>query len=213
MEGNAEMCICWNAGQGGWSQRLEWCSGRTQQMWVQNKELRHLSEILHISHINFCLLVLIISNTKALAVPCVRPKKTPKHRSPKAPYFAALMCFNAIFINATTKTVVRKRWSPRKNVYHGSPAGSFSSKEAKEAALRAATISSPFTYRFGELCNSLWVPLAYRAELYACTSHMHAVSNFLPSFYSPVCWADLFADCLIDGYSKGIFMSPINNTP
>lgn len=182
MEGNAEMCICWNAGQGGWSQRLEWCSGRTQQMWVQNKELRHLSEILHISHINFCLLVLIISNTKALTVPCVRPKKTPKHRSPKAPYFAALMCFNAIFINATTKTVVRKRWSPRKNVYHGSPAGSFSSKEAKEAALRAATISSPFTYRFGELCNSLWVPLAYRAELCELA---HLTCMLYPIFFPP----------------------------
>lgn len=122
----------------------------------------------------------IISNTKALTVPCVRPKMTPKHRrSPKAPYFAALMYYNTISINATTKPVVRKRWSPRKNVYHGSPAGSFSSKEAKEAAIRAATVSSPLTYRFGELCNSLWVPLAELCEL------AHLTCMPYPIFFPP----------------------------
>lgn len=156
-----------DAAQGGWSPRLGWCSGRTQLRWVQNKKLRHLSDIPHISHINFCLLVLIINSNKALAVLCVKPKKTPRHRrSPKVPYFAALIYYNPTFINATTKPVGGKRWSPIKNVYHGSPADSCSSEEAKEAAIRAATISSPLTYRFCELCSRLWVPLAYGADLH-----------------------------------------------
>lgn len=51
----------------------------------------------------------------------------------------------------------------------------------------------------------------WRVRMRACTSHTHAVSNFLYSFDSLVCWADFSTDCLIDGYSKGIFMSPINN--
>lgn len=51
----------------------------------------------------------------------------------------------------------------------------------------------------------------WRLWMIASTSQMYAVSNFLYSFYSLVCWADFLTDCLIDGYSKGTFMSPINN--
>lgn len=51
----------------------------------------------------------------------------------------------------------------------------------------------------------------WRLWMIACTSQMYALSNFLYSFHSLVCWADFLTDCLIDGYSKGTFTSPINN--
>lgn len=76
---------------------------------------------------------------------------------------------------------------------------------ARSVLLHPARIASTnllcFTYE-----ADLW-----RVQMRACTSHTHAVSNFLYFFDSLVCWADFSTDCLIDGYSKGIFMSPINN--
>lgn len=92
---------------------------------------------------------------------------------------------------------------------------SLAGRETATAALSQAPVCSEFHHpapiTFTKLLCFTYEADRWRLWMIARSSQTYAVSNFLPSFYSLVCWADFLTDCLIDGYSKGTFMSPINN--
>lgn len=145
---------------------LEWATRRLPEQGVLQRGTR-------VSDINFCLLVLPIIKKKKPPLFSKSDQEPASLLVGREPWRALLSSSSllkryAYKCHYKTSTKKEMKWSPRKDVCHGSVVYSCSREDAKEPAIKSVIIMSPLllTYSLCKLCKSLWTssPLAARSR-------------------------------------------------